>query len=59
MAKLAITQTRSKYGRSVNQQRTLEALGLRRIRHTVELNDTAQIRGMINKVHHLVNVVEQ
>ncbi len=59
MAKLAITQKRSKYGRSENQQKNLEALGLRKIRQTVVLNDTPQIRGMILKVHHLVDVVEQ
>jgi large subunit ribosomal protein L30 len=56
MAKLKITQTRSSNRRPQPQRRTLEALGLRRIRHSVTHNDTPQIRGMINKVQHLVQV---
>ncbi len=58
MAKLKITQTRSANRRPEPQRRTLEALGLRRIRHTVTHDDTPQIRGMIEKVHHLVEVEE-
>lgn len=58
MAKLKITQTRSSNRRPQAQRRTLEALGLRRIRHSVTHDDTPQIRGMINKVHHLVAVEE-
>jgi large subunit ribosomal protein L30 len=58
MAKLKITQTRSSNRRPQPQRRTLEALGLRRIRHSVTHDDTPQIRGMINKVQHLVQVEE-
>lgn len=58
MAKLKITQTRSLNRRSQNQRRTMKALGLRRIRHTVEHEDTPQIRGMLGRVQHLVRVEE-
>lgn len=58
MGKIKITQTRSKIGHTVRQKRTLEALGLKRINHTVELEDTPQIKGMVNKVSHLVSVEE-
>ncbi len=56
MAKLKIKQVRSAIRRPGFQKRTLEALGLRRLNHTVEHNDTPQIRGMIATVHHLVKV---
>ena len=56
MAKIKITQVRSKIGRPERQKRTLEALGLRRIRHTVEHEATPQILGMVTKVQHLVTV---
>ena len=56
MATLKITQVRSTNERSQRQRRTLTALGLRRIRHSVEHNDTPQIRGMIRTVQHLVDV---
>ena len=58
MAKIKITQVRSKIGRPERQKRTLEALGLRRIRHTVEHEATPQILGMVTKVRHLVSVEE-
>lgn len=58
MPKLKITQTRSSNRKPLSQRRTLEALGLRRIRHTVTHEDTPQMRGMIEKVHHLVTVEE-
>ncbi len=58
MAKIKITQVRSKIGRPERQKRTLEALGLRRIRHTVEHEATPQILGMVLKVKHLVTVEE-
>jgi large subunit ribosomal protein L30 len=58
MAILKITQVRSSNERSQRQRRTLKALGLRRIRHTVEHNDTPQIRGMVRTVQHLVDVEE-
>jgi len=58
MAKIKITQIRSKIGRPERQKRTLEALGLKRIRHTVEHEVTPQILGMVRKVNHLVTVEE-
>lgn len=58
MAKLKITQMRSTIDRPPLQKRTLEALGLKHPHHTVEHDDTPQIRGMIEKVSHLVQVEE-
>ncbi len=58
MKKIKITQVRSGIGRPLRQKRTLEALGLRRIRHTVEHEATPQILGMVAKVTHLVTVEE-
>ena len=55
---LRITLTRSPIGYNKKQKRTVEALGLRRIRHSVEHQDNPQIRGMINRVSHLVSVEE-
>jgi large subunit ribosomal protein L30 len=56
MSKLKITQIRSTIDRPGSQKRTIEALGLKRLHHTVEHDDTPQIRGMINRVQHLVKV---
>ncbi|RMD92450.1 MAG: 50S ribosomal protein L30 [Calditrichaeota bacterium] len=56
--RLRITQVRSIIGRQEKQKRTMRALGLRRIHHTVEHKDTPQIRGMVYKVQHLVKVEE-
>ncbi len=56
--KLKITQIRSQIGYQAKAKRTLVALGLRRMHHTVELNDTPQIRGMIKVVDYLVKVEE-
>lgn len=58
MAKVRITQVRSDIGQTKRQKQTLEALGLRKIGHTVEHDDTPNILGMINKVNHLVSVEE-
>lgn len=58
MAKLKITLVKSTIGRKQDQIRTVEALGLKKIRSVVEKNDTPEIRGMINKVCHLVTVEE-
>jgi large subunit ribosomal protein L30 len=58
MKKIKITQIRSGIGRPLRQKRTLEALGLKRIRHTVEHEATPQILGMVNKVKHLVTSEE-
>ena len=51
-----VTLVRSPIGFKDNQERVVRGLGLRRIRHTVELKDTPAIRGMIHKVRHLVEV---
>jgi large subunit ribosomal protein L30 len=56
--RLRITQIRSAIKRQQNQKKTLEALGIKRMRHTVEHNDTPQIRGMIHKIAHLLEVEE-
>jgi large subunit ribosomal protein L30 len=51
-----VTQLRSKNGSDKKQRETLRSLGLRRIGQTVEVNDSPQIRGMLHKVRHLVEV---
>jgi large subunit ribosomal protein L30 len=51
-----ITQTRSAIGRLPKHKATLRGLGLRRIGHTVELEDTPAVRGMINSVSYMVKV---
>ena len=53
-----ITLLKSPIGFKHNQGTVLKSLGLRRIRHTVELKDTPATRGMIHKVRHLVEVSE-
>jgi large subunit ribosomal protein L30 len=58
MAKLKITYKKSGIGYKEDQKRTIKALGLRKLNQTVEHDDTAVIRGMINKVSHLVAVEE-
>jgi len=58
MSKLKITQTRSLIGRPKDQRGTVRALGLRKIRQSVEQEDTPEIRGMITKVSHLVEYEE-
>ena len=54
--KLKVTQVRSGVGRSKSQNLTLDGLGLRGPHHSVVLQDTLSIRGMIKKVAHLVTV---
>jgi large subunit ribosomal protein L30 len=58
MAFLSVTQRRSKNGSNQKQIDTLRSLGLRRIGHTVQLEDTEQARGMLHAVRHLVEVEE-
>jgi large subunit ribosomal protein L30 len=55
---LKITQVRSPIGFPRGQREVLHSLGLRRIRHVVERQDTAAIRGMVAKIPHLVQIVE-
>jgi len=56
--RLTVTLVRSPIGFNRTQGKTVEGMGLRRIRHTVELPDTPETRGMILKVRHLVTVTE-
>ncbi len=56
---LRITLVKSPIGSSERQKRTVRALGLRRLRQTVELVDNPAVRGMITKIQHLVQVEEQ
>jgi len=58
MAELKITWTKSCIGRPENQRRIIKSLGLRRLHHTVVHQDSPTIRGMVNKVSHLVKVEE-
>lgn len=55
---LKVTQIKSRIGIKPKQRGTLRALGLRRIDHTVELPDRPEIRGMLQRVPHLVRVEE-
>ena len=56
--KLRITWKKSAIGYKNNQKRTIEALGLKRLGHSVEQSDNRAVRGMITKVRHLVEVTE-
>ena len=56
--RLRVTLVRSPIGFNRTQGKTVEGMGLRRIRHTVELLDTPETRGMLVKVRHLVTVTE-
>jgi large subunit ribosomal protein L30 len=51
-----VTQTKSSIGRLPKHKATLTGLGLRKIGHTVELEDTPSVRGMINQVYYMVKV---
>ncbi len=55
---LKVTQTGSPIRRRKDQRQTLVGLGLNKMHRTRELEDTPAVRGMINKVHHLVRVEE-
>jgi large subunit ribosomal protein L30 len=58
MGTLNVTQRRSANGANKKQLDTLRSLGLRRIGHTVEVEDCSQARGMLHAVRHLVHVDE-
>ncbi len=58
MSKVKIKQIRSKINRPADQKRTLEALGLKKIGQVVEHEMTPSIEGMINKVKHLITIIE-
>ncbi len=57
-ATIKVTLVKSFHGRLKNHRACVSGLGLRRIGHTVEVEDTASVRGMINKVNYLVRVEE-
>ncbi len=56
--KLRVTQVKSEIGYDRRQRATLRGLGLRRMNHTVEVEDTPAVRGMVKKITHLVRVEE-
>ena len=58
MATIKIKQTKSRIGAPKDQKRTLDSLGLTKMNRVGEHEDNATIRGLINKVHHLVTVIE-
>ncbi len=58
MARLRIKLIKSTIGKKKDQRATVKALGLRRISQVVEKDDTPEIRGMINKISHMVEVEE-
>jgi large subunit ribosomal protein L30 len=56
MTKIKITQVKSKISSTKRQRATLETLGLRRMNHTVERENTPEVLGMIEKIRHLVRI---
>ena len=58
MAKIKVTQVKSKIGRPERQKRTIAALGLKKINHSVEHEATPQVLGMVKQVAHLLKVEE-
>lgn len=58
MGKIKVTQVKSAIKRTARQKRTLEALGLRKLHQTIEVEATPQVLGMVQKVLHLVEVEE-
>ena len=58
MATIKVKQVKSRIGAPIDQKRTLDAMGLRKINQVVELEDTVSARGMVAKVNHLVKVID-
>ena len=58
MATIKVKQIKSRIGAPVDQKRTLQALGLRKISQGVEIEDTPSNLGKVRKVHHLVEIVK-
>ncbi len=58
MGKIKVTQVKSAIKKPLRQKRTLEALGIRKLHQTIEVEATPQILGMVKKVNHLVKVEE-
>lgn len=59
MARIRVTLIKSGIGYAEDQKKTLKALGLRKLNHSVVQEDGSSVRGMINKVRHLVRVEEE
>jgi large subunit ribosomal protein L30 len=59
MAKIRVTWVKSTIASPETQRRTIKSLGLHRLNHSVVHEDTLSVRGMINKVRHLVRVEEE
>ena len=59
MAKIKVTQIKSGIGSTKRQKRTLEALGIRKMNNTIEVENNPQVQGMITKVRHLLRVEEK
>lgn len=58
MSTIKIKQTKSRIGAPRDQRATLDSLGLHKLYHEVELEDTPSVRGMVEKVKHLVTVIK-
>ena len=58
MSTIKIKQTKSRIGAPKDQRETLDSLGLHKLYHEVEVEDTPSIRGMVQKVKHLVTVIK-
>ena len=58
-ARIRLKQVKSEIGSNQRQRATLRGLGIRRMHKVVDVEDTAAVRGMINKVTHLIQVVEE
>lgn len=58
MATIKVKQIKSRIGAPKDQKRTLDTLGLRKINQVVEVEDTPSTRGMVQKLHHLVIVMD-
>lgn len=58
MATIKVKQIKSRIGAPIDQKKTLLSLGLRKISQIVEIEDTPSNRGMVRKVHHLVEIVK-
>lgn len=58
MARITVTWRKSAIGYNQDQKDTIKRLGLRRLNQSVELEDSAAVRGMVHKVQHLVDIQE-
>ncbi|RKD34130.1 50S ribosomal protein L30 [Thermohalobacter berrensis] len=58
MAKIKIKLVKSKIGKTERQKRTVDALGFKKIGQVIEKEDTPQVRGMIEKIKHMIEIVE-